>query len=160
MITQDLVQELFDYREGNLYWRKRSNAKVAQGAQAGTVNQSGYCVVTVNNKKIHAHRLIWLWHGKELPEQIDHINGNKLDNRIENLRASDYITNAFNSKLKSDNTSGVKGVSWCNTYQKWVVQIHAFKKKVTGRFKTFDEAKTFAQQKRKELHGNFANEGV
>lgn len=160
MIATDLVKELFDYRDGELYWRKRSNSKVAQGAQAGTVNQSGYRVVTVNGKKIHAHRLIWLWHWLELPTQIDHINGNPLDNRIENLRAADYATNAFNSKLKSDNTSGVKGVSWCNTYQKWVVQIHAFKKKVSGRFKTFDEAVCFAQSKRKELHGLFANEGV
>jgi hypothetical protein len=160
MIATDLVQELFDYRDGELYWRKRSNSKVAQGAQAGTVNMSGYRVITINGKKIHAHRLIWLWHGLELPEQIDHINGNPLDNRIENLRAANCVTNAYNSKLKSDNTSGVKGVSWCNTYRKWVVQIHHMKQKISARFNKFDEAKAFAQQKRKELHGEFANEGV
>jgi hypothetical protein len=62
--------------------------------------------------------------------------------------------------LKSDNTSGVKGVSWCNTYNKWIVQIYAFKRKVSGRFKSFDEAVAFAKQKRVELHGSFANEGV
>jgi hypothetical protein len=160
MIATDLVKELFDYRDGELYWRKRSNSKVAEGSQAGTVNMTGYRVITINGKKIHAHRLIWLWHGNKLPEQLDHINGNPLDNRIENLRAATYVTNAYNSKLKSDNTSGVKGVSWCNTFNKWVVQIFHDKKKVSGRFKTFEEAKEFVQNKRKELHGEFANEGV
>jgi hypothetical protein len=160
MIATDLVKELFDYRDGKLYWRKRSNSKVAEGSQAGTVNVSGYRVVTINGKKVHAHRLIWLWHGLELPEQIDHINGDSLDNRIENLRAAGYCTNAFNSKRKTDNKSGIKGVSWCNTYRKWTVQIYAFKKKVTGRFKSFDQAVAFAKQKRIELHGEYANEGV
>jgi len=160
MITQDLVQEMFDYRDGHLYWRHKVNKRHGIDAPAGTTNSIGYRVVTINGKKIQAHRLVWLWHGFELPEQIDHINCDRADNRMENLRAADCMTNAFNSKLKSDNTSGVKGVSWCNTYNKWIVQIHAFKRKVSGRFKSFDEAVAFAKQKRVELHGSFANEGV
>ena len=158
MIAIDLVKELFDYRDGELYW-KESHNRHDINKPAGTINQSGYRVITINGKKIHAHRLIWLWHGKELPSIIDHIDRDTLNNNIENLRASDYATNAFNSKIKSDNKSGIKGVSWCNTYQKWIVQIFAFKKKVTGRFKTFDEAVEFSQRKRKELHGEFACEG-
>jgi hypothetical protein len=160
MITQDLIQELFDYRDGHLYWRHRVNKKHSIANPAGTINSIGYRVITINGKKIHAHRLVWLWHGLELPDQVDHINGDRADNRIENLRVSDCMTNAFNSKLKSDNKTGVKGVSWCNTYQKWTVQIYAFKRKLTGRFKSFDEAVAFAKQKRLELHGAFANEGV
>jgi hypothetical protein len=160
MIQQDLVRELFDYRDGHLYWRKRSNAKVAAGQTAGTVNASGYCVITINGKKIHAHRLIWLWHYETLPLMVDHINRDTLDNRIENLREADYVRNAYNSKLKSDNTSGVKGVSWCNTFSRWVVQLYANKPKVTGRFKRFEEAVEFAANKRRELHGEFACEGV
>lgn len=160
MITQDIVQELFDYRDGNLYWRHKVNKRHGISNPAGTVNSLGYRVVTINGKKIHAHRLVWLWHGLDLPEQIDHINGNRADNRIENLRAADCVTNAFNAKLKTDNTSGVKGVSWCNTYKKWIVQIYAFKKKVSGRFASFEDAAAFARQKRAELHGAFANEGV
>lgn len=160
MITQDLVQELFDYRDGHLYWRYKVNKRHGIDAPAGTIDSRGYRIITINGKKNSTHRLVWLWHGLDLPQQIDHINGTRCDNRIKNLRAADCMTNAFNSKLKSDNTSGVKGVSWCNTYSKWVVQIHAFKRKVTGRFKSFDEAVAFAKQKRVELHGSFANEGV
>jgi len=160
MIASDLVRELFDYRDGQLYWRQKANKRHAIIREAGTINNLGYRVVTINGKKIHAHRLVWLWHGKDLPEQVDHINGDRADNRIENLRAADYVTNAYNSRLKSDNTSGIKGVSWCNTYQRWVVQLYAAGKKISGRFKTKSEAATFASAKRKELHGEFACEGV
>lgn len=159
MITTDLVRELFDYRDGNLYWRERSNAKVEAGKAAGTINASGYVVVTIKGKKIHAHRLIWLWHGQDLPEQIDHINRNPLDNRIENLRAADYRTNGYNTGLKSDNKSGIKNVSWCNTYRKWVVQIYGKGGKVSGRFRTIEEASAFAKAKRLELHGEYACHG-
>jgi hypothetical protein len=160
MIEHDLVKEMFDYRDGFLYWRKKVNKRHSIEQPAGTDNASGYCVITINGKKIHAHRLIWLWHNESLPKMIDHANRDTLDNRIENLREADYVRNAYNSKLKSDNTSGVKGVSWCNTYNRWVVQMYANKQKVTGRFKMFDEAVEFAANKRRELHGEFACEGV
>lgn len=160
MITHNETKEMFDYRDGHLYWQRKVNKRHGIHTPAGTVNSFGYRVITIKGKKIHAHRLVWLWHNAELPEQVDHINGDRADNRMENLRAANCMTNAFNSKLKADNTSGVKGVSWCNTYKKWIVQIHAFKRKVSGRFKSFEEAVTFAKQKRAELHGAFANEGV
>jgi ribosomal protein L35 len=159
MMQHDLVKELFDYRDGQLYWRKKSNKRHGIDKPAGTLNSTGYCVITINGKKIHAHRLVWLWHGLELPAMLDHINRDTTDNRIENLRAATYVTNSYNSKIKADNKSGVKGVSWCNTYNKWIVQIYANKKKLSGRFKTMDEAVAFAQTKRKELHGEFACEG-
>lgn len=160
-MTSVKVQELFDCRDGQLIWRKRPNARVAAGTVAGTINNIGYSVVAVLGKKVHAHRLIWLWHGRELPEQIDHINGDRADNRIENLRASDYITNACNSKARPSNTSGVKNICWCNTYRKWVVQIiYGGGKKISGRFRDIEEAKRFATEKRAELHGEFATDGV
>lgn len=160
MIDHHSVRELFDYRDGNLYWKAKANKRHSIEAPAGTINSSGYRVITFKGKKLHAHRLVWLWHNETLPKMVDHINRDPKDNRIENLRASDYVTNAYNSKLKADNKSGVKGVSWCNTFQRWVVQMYANKKKVTGRFKTLPEAAAFAHETRKALHGEFACEGV
>lgn len=160
MPTTEEVRSAFDYRDGQLFWRDSPNPRVEAGSAAGTVNASGYVVVSFRAKKVHAHRLIWLWHGMELPEQIDHINGNRADNSIENLRAADSATNAYNAKARTDNTSGVKNVSWCNTYNKWVVQILHRGGKVTGRFRDFDEATAFAALKRAELHGEFASDGV
>jgi hypothetical protein len=158
-LTPERVRELFDYRDGHLIWRESPNAKVEAGSIAGTARANGYRVITVGNK-FQAHRLVWLWHGRELSEQIDHINGDPSDNRIENLRAADNTTNAYNAALRTDNKSGVKNVSWCNTYNKWIVQILHRGGKVTGRFRDLDEAKAFATLKRAELHGEFASDGV
>jgi hypothetical protein len=160
-LTQhDLVRELFDYKDGKLYWRRKMNKRHSIDNPAGTVNSQGYTIITINGKKIGAHRLVWAWHNESVPAMIDHINRDTQDNRIENLRASDPVTNAYNSKIKCDNKSGTKGVSWCNTYNKWVVQMYANKKKFSGRFETKDEAIAFAQSMRKELHGDFACEGL
>jgi hypothetical protein len=158
MMEFDLVKKLFKYQDGELYWLKKCNKKHGIDNPAGTINSNGYRIITFNGKKMNAHRLIWLWHGKELPIIIDHINGNLLDNRIENLRAANVASNGWNSKIKSDNTSGVRGVSWCNTYKKWIVQLFKNNKKLTARFKDFDEACQFATAKRKELHGEFFTE--
>lgn len=156
LLDHATAKALFDYRDGQLYWKEQSNRKHDITGPAGTLNVTGYIVVTYKGKKYGAHRVIWVWHGNELPEQLDHINRNKADNRIENLRASDYQTNQFNTARKVDNKSGERGVSWCNTTQKWIVQIYAFKKKTTGRFNQFADAVAFARSKRAELHGDFA----
>jgi len=158
MIEFDLVKELFDYVDGNLYWRKKSNKRHSIDVPAGTIDVNGYRTITLNGKKYRAHRLIWLWHGKELPKIIDHIDGNKLNNRIENLREATTANNAWNSKIKSDNSSGVRNVSWCNTYQRWIVQIFKNNQKISARFKEFDDACKFANDKRKQLHGDFFSE--
>lgn len=159
-ITSDQVRALFDYADGKLLWiGGNPNAKHKGIREAGTINSEGYVVVTIGGKKHHAHKLVWLWHGLTLPEQIDHIDGDRMHNRIENLRASSRASNGWNSKLSTANKSGVKGVSWCNTYRKWVVQIYRAGKKTTGRFKELDDAVAFARAKRAELHGEFACEG-
>jgi hypothetical protein len=158
--TAEYVRSLFDYRDGNLYWKHRVNSKVAAGSKAGTVDHRGYVTITIQGKKWHAHRLVWLWHGKELPPQLDHRDTDKANNRIENLRPADNVTNACNVRLKRNNRTGVKGVSWCNTYQKYVVQLYFNKRKVSGRFHSLDEAKMFADAKRQEIHGEFANDGA
>jgi hypothetical protein len=75
------------------------------------------------------------------PEQIDHINHLRSDNRISNLRDVGVLENQKNRSRNSNNTSGVTGVSWCQTRQDWVVSIHASGKVcAVGRFKDFDAA--------------------
>lgn len=160
MITTEQARVLFIYDNGQLYWKVKPTKRFMVGMTAGTVNRNGYVMVTIDGKKIHAHRVIWAWHGLEMPPMVDHINGIKTDNRIENLRASDYSTNACNSKVRTDNTSGTKGVSWCNTIQKWVVQVWKDNKKYGKAFHDFGEAKTYVAKLRSELHGDFAFDGV
>lgn len=159
MMNKDEVRSLFSYEDGNLLWKKNPRGRKSKTPIAGTINQSGYVVITCKGKKYHAHRLIWTYfHG--WPEALlDHVNRNPLDNRIENLRLADVSSNSQNAKLRTDNSSGVKGVSWSNTYNKWVMQIYARGKKHQKLFKDFDEAVAYTNNLREVLHREFACTG-
>lgn len=160
MITYDLLHEMFRYEDGHLYWKFKPNRQIRLGQKAGTVNSSGYVVVTINGKKYVAHRLIWLMHGREEAPMIDHINGDKTDNRIENLRAADNSKNQMNSKaIRANNKSGYKGVSWCNTYQKWIGQVwkNGECHKI-GRFDDKEQCAAAVSAARSALHGEFARQ--
>lgn len=159
--TTEQARELFDYCDGALYWKFKTNKRHGIDLPAGTIDNRGYRTITLDGGKHGAHRLIWLWHGLELPklpQMIDHINGDKQDNRLENLRVVKHAENGWNSKGSSLNKSGVRGVSWCNHYQRFVVQLYVRKKKIQARFKTFEEAAIFATEKRKEMHGEYFSE--
>ena len=96
MITQQQVLELFEYRDGDLYWKVKPAKQVAVGAKAGCKNSHGYCVVRVNKVLYGIHRIIFLMHHGHLPEYIDHADGDRLNNRIENLRQATKIQNSYN----------------------------------------------------------------
>ncbi len=159
MITYDLLHEMFRYEGGHLYWKFKPNRQIRRGQKAGTINSSGYIVVTINGKKYMAHRLIWLMHGREEAPMLDHVNGDRTDNRIENLRAADNSKNQMNSKRRADNTSGVKGVSWCNTYRKWVGQVWKNNEcHKVGRFDSKEDCVKAVVAARAVLHGDFARQ--
>ena len=161
MITHDALHELFRYENGKLYWKVKPNRNIRLNSEAGTVNNNGYVIVTINGKKHQAHRIIWEMHGREPAPMIDHINGDTKDNRIENLRAANNSRNQMNSKLRNNSKSGIKGVSWCNTYKKWIGQIwvegHCHK---VGRYDSKDECANAVAKAREVLHGEFARQEV
>ncbi len=89
--------------------------------------------------------------------QVDHINGDGLDNRRANLRLATPSQNAMNRKPRSDNTSGVRGVSWSKQYERWEVRVKvAGKQKFGGRYEHLADAERAAVRLREELHGRFA----
>jgi hypothetical protein len=123
----DYLMDILDYNPdtGEFYWRyrpdvaKRWNTKFA-GKLAGAINLSGYLQISIHRKLYYAHRLAWaITYGLECDLCIDHIDGNKLNNKISNLRLATQQENHRNCKMYNNNTSGVKGVSWHKDAKKW-----------------------------------------
>jgi hypothetical protein len=111
MITYEVVKKLFEYQDGKLFWKVARGGKKA-GDEAGCINKLGYRRVVINGKSYFVHRIIWLYTYGEMPkEEIDHINHNRSDNRIENIRAVSRSDNAKNHPITSNNKSGCTGVS-------------------------------------------------
>ena len=114
MTDRELMQQALDYNPdtGFLIWKVAKGNRKA-GAKAGVINGKGYLTIQFNKTNYLAHRLVWVMHyGSEPIGQIDHINGEKTDNRICNLREVTNRQNQYNQrKPRSDNKSGYLGVS-------------------------------------------------
>lgn len=158
MITQEQLKELVNYDQntGIFTWKKPITNKVKIGAIVGNLHNRGYIEMRVGKTRSLAHRLAWLYIYGFIPKLIDHINGNKQDNRICNLREATYQTNLYNSKIRSDNKSGVRCVSWDKKRNSWEVRLKVDGKlKHYGNYKDLNDAKQIAEKIRREHHKEF-----
>lgn len=156
-LDQQEVLRAFEYKDGKLYWKLKASRKTIIGSEAGTTNSKGYRVVVWNKKHYRTHQLVYLMFNGVMPEQLDHINGNRQDNRIENLRVVNNSQNQWNRKISVNNKTGYKNVKWVERIGKYVVAISVEKKsKHIGVFNDLSMACMAAQQARNLYHGNFA----
>ena len=158
-ITKELLHELFEYKDGVLYWKiSRARNKIKPGDIAGSrMKKNGYLYISINNKLYRSHRLIFLMHYGYMPEYIDHIDNNRTNNRIENLRHATASENQYNRRISRNNTSGIKGISWSNSSKRWKAQVmHEGVTTYLGSFTSLEKASEVLKKAREELHGEFA----
>jgi hypothetical protein len=157
VITCTELNELFDYKDGNLYWKKTFNKKIKIGSKAGTSNSLGYLQVSINKKKYLIHRIIFAMHKGFFPKFVDHINHNRSDNCIENLREATISQNHYNIKKPITNTTGFKNVYFYPLKNKYQVKIIVNKiSKSFGYYKELELASLVAQEARNKYLGEFA----
>lgn len=158
------LRELFDYDpETGAFVRRVTTAPNARaGDVAGTVNRAGYVVFNVDRKVYYAHRLAWLYMMGAWPEKgrdLDHINGDKADNRWSNLRLASRSQNNMNRSRKGSGTSGHRGVYRASPRadgKPWRAAIGRNGRQVSlGYFETFDEAVAARLKAERLHHGEF-----
>lgn len=125
MLTQQRLKDVLVYHaETGVFTWRFGRPKAAAGSVAGSVNWKGYWIICIDGKQYRAHRLAWLYVHGEMPEHtIDHVNQNKLDNRIENLRMVTNAENHRNMGIQSNNKSGYRGVSYAKERNKFTARI-------------------------------------
>ena len=155
MLTQEEALKLFEYKDGVLY-NKVQRHRAKAGDAVGSPMKKGHLRCHIKNELYLVHRIIYLMHHGYMPEFVDHINGNPQDNRIVNLREATSSQNAHNQRLRSTNSSGVKGVCWYPRYGMWRGQIVVKGATVhVGYFKDISEAAEAVRVAREKHHGEF-----
>lgn len=158
-MDQKTALELFEYRDGKLYWRAKINSRAPIGSEAGSYNaRINRRCVKVYGKRYYSYKLIFLMHHGYMPCEIDHIDTDSNNNRIENLRGATRAQNLRNRRLQSNNTSGCKNVVWKSG--KWVVELKLDgQRKYLGRFQDLELAHLVASEALDRYHGEFARHG-
>lgn len=150
----------YDASTGDFWWLKKKRGRLTT-RPAGTVRGDGYRMVNIDGSIVYQHRLAWLFsHGAWPDVEIDHIDGNPSNNRIENLRLAVRHENAKNAGRHSNNTSGFKGVDFRKSDGKWRARIRIKGKRINlGLFNDPLEAFNAYKKAADDLHGDFCNHG-
>lgn len=173
--SPELLRKLlrYDPSTGKLFWRERPvdtfateaagktwNKRFAETEAIACQNTNGYLTGTMFCKRHKAHRVIWALVNGEWPEgEIDHIDGNKLNNVIGNLRVVSSAENRRNMSRPKTNTSGVIGVDWCSVNHKWRARIKINRRRIhIGYFSNIDDAAT-ARAEAEAKYGFHQNHG-
>lgn len=157
-ISQQSLKSVVSYDEetGIFLWNKSTGGST-KGDVAGSKSLRGYIYIQIDGKMHQAHRLAWIYMYGVEPDLIDHINGNRTDNRASNIRSCNKYENSWNSKIRKDNKSGVKGVSWNKCASKWqaIISVNGVKKYL-GLYEDVKSAELIIKKERERLHGEFS----
>ena len=150
--------EMFEYRDGKLFWKVSPSRRAKVGMEAGSRSSHGYILISFQGggvrRPLYAHRIIWEMHNGPIPDglQIDHINGVRFDNRLENLRLATRSQNLRNKK----HSGAYFDKRRAHMKKPWTSAIKVGdKNKWLGSFATKEEAEMAYHNAARELHGDF-----
>ena len=157
----ELVRKVIDYcpETGLFTWKQTLSNRAKEGQQAGSKNTKGYFSIVIDGKKYKAHRLAWFYVYGEDPgqQEIDHIDRDKGNNRINNLRLATRKQNNENIPRPKNNTSGIRGVSFHRGFNRWVAYIYHNKKRIhLGNFADKELAAATRRQAEVQLFSHLA----
>ena len=159
----NLFQDLhYDPETGNFTWKRAGNNRISVGQTAGHLNLCGYIKITIGRRQYAAHRLAWLAiYGTWPNKLIDHINGDRSDNRIVNLRLATAAQNIQNARSYARKTpNGLKGTSYDPRSGKWYAVVTVDKRRLhLGTFATSEDANAAYCAAAKQHFGQFFNAG-
>lgn len=161
-ITQQRLRELLDYdvSNGAFTWRTSNKRRIKAGQTAGSYNKvTGYLSINCDNMSFLVHRLVWIYMYGDIPVgmYIDHVDNDKLNNRIENLRLCTKLQNKQNSSVSEKSKSGIKGVYWIEKLGKYLVCVGLNGKMIkVGYYTNKEDAITASNNARLLHHGEFA----
>lgn len=141
-------------------WKRQVGPRRAGDVAGHVCKADGYAFITLEGVKYSVQYLVWELFGKELEDGkiIDHINGNRQDNRIHNLRLCTYSQNNMNRTIPSHSTTGVKGLTYHVKEERWYGSITVLGKRYYKKSKDRAVVEEWLKEMRKELHGEFAKE--
>lgn len=159
----ELLFHCFNYDKdtGEFIWNTPKSNNTKKGSIAGSLDKDGYIILKINRKQYKAHRVAWAMHYGEWPDKIiDHINKDKKDNRIENLRLATDSQSRQNQKIRSDSIAQSRCVYYSVHFRKWVAYTsHLGKRKHIGYFLTKSAAENAYRKTAKQIHGEFFSAG-
>lgn len=165
MIDQDIVKRFFRYNPDTgefhrIAFVNNQGVLYSRESAVESKHQHGYFIAVVNGKRYRVHHLIFLYMTGSMPDKdVDHINGDRIDNRWCNLRLVDRVDNQRNQGVRTDNLTGRTGVYWYPPLNKYQAQITVNGKRIhLGYFEQQDDAIT-ARQAAEVKHGFHANHG-
>ena len=155
-MNKEIALSIFKYnkKEGKLYWKIDLKSNKVKGQEAGAVDKSnGYKRFQYKKKKYRVHQIIFLIEYGYIPEEIDHINRLRDDNRISNLSSVTKSENQRNRSISKNNKSGKNGVCWCSSSNTWRAFIRENGKSINiGYFKNKEDAIKAREIKEKKLN--------
>ncbi|MGC6389706.1 HNH endonuclease [Ewingella sp. S1.OA.A_B6] len=152
------LKDILRYEPDTGAWiRLKTRGPCIKWSEAGNISADGYRKLRINGKDYLSARLAFFYMNGRWPIQMDHINRIRLDDRWSNLREVNQQQNNFNQGLRVDNSSGVKGVSWYKSREKWVVQMNVYgKPRRFGYYKDIELAELVASEAHDKYQGQYA----